>query len=112
MLLSLTSAVNDLTGLYPGQDTRGPSTPFAVTQDAAKSKWEQGLSDFLRGAGISINASGSGVSITDTYKSDAQTPPVPFLGDPNNRAASLLSSPLVLVGGGVILALVVRKLLK
>lgn len=109
MLLSLTSTVGGNNGTYPGQDTRGPSTPFAVVQDDARSKWEQGLSDFLRGAGIEVYAGAGGVGIIDRYKSDAATPPVPFLGDPFNTVTPWYRNPIVLVAGGVVAVMLLRK---
>ncbi len=109
MLLALTSSAGSNGGTYPGQDTRGPSTPFAVTQDDARSKWETGLSDFLRGAGIEIYAGAGGVGVIDRYKSDAQTPPVPFLGDPFNTGVPFYRNPIVLVAAGVVAVLLLRK---
>ncbi len=108
MLLSLTSNVGEISGTYPGQDTRGPSTPFAVVQDEAREGWQKAAGDFLRGAGIGFYADANGVRVVDRYKSDAATPDVPFYGA--GGGASWLSSPIVLVGAGVLAAfLLLRK---
>lgn len=109
MLLSLTSPFGADAGTYPGQDTRGPATPFAVTQDKARSKWEEGFSDFLRGAGIEFYAGSGGVRVVDRYKSDAQTPPVPFLGDPFNTATPWYKSPIVWGAGALVAFVLLRK---
>jgi hypothetical protein len=108
VLLSLTSNAGEIAGTYPGQDTRGPATPFAAVQDAARSSWEQAASDFLRGAGIELYAGSGGVRVVDRYKSDAATPPVPFWGDPASSGA-WWKSPVVLIGAGVVAFMLLKK---
>jgi hypothetical protein len=91
VLLAATSTAGDITGTYNGPDSRAPSTPFAVTQEAAKTQW---LDDFLSGVV-------SGLGYQKIPQSDAVTPnaSVPMAtGFANNLPMLLLLGGVIAVG--------------
>ena len=99
MLLAAASMPTYGTQPINGTDSRGPSTPFAVTMETAKSSWKD---DFFAGL-----QQGLGVKVIPL--SDAQTPNTPYYGGGASPQASPFSNPLIAWGVVAAVAYLVYK---